>query len=96
MIDRPDYDVMVVLPADHWIVDEDGFRDTLKVAVERLAMGVFEIEQPLVTLGVRPTFPSTDYGYLRPDTMRGARSTASGPTRSSGSRRSRPTPAPAS
>ena len=73
VIDRPEWDVMVVLPADHWIVDEDGFRDTLKVAADRLAMGVFEIEQPLVTLGVRPTFPSTDYGYLRPDTMHGAK-----------------------
>jgi mannose-1-phosphate guanylyltransferase len=73
VIDRPEYDVMVVLPADHWILDEDGFRDVIKVAVERLAMGVFEIEQPLVTLGVRPTFPSTDYGYLRPDTMHGAK-----------------------
>ena len=73
VIDRPEYDVMVVLPADHWIVDEDGFRDVIKVAVERLAMGVFEIEHPLVTLGVRPTFPSIDYGYLRPDTMHGAK-----------------------
>jgi mannose-1-phosphate guanylyltransferase len=73
VIDRPDEDVMVVLPADHWIVDEDGFRDVIRVAVEQLAMGVFEIEQPLVTLGVRPTFPSTDYGYLRPDTMHGAK-----------------------
>jgi mannose-1-phosphate guanylyltransferase len=73
VIDRPDHDVMVVLPADHWIVDEDGFRDVIKVAVERLAMGVFAIEQPLVTLGVRPTFPSTDYGYLRPDTMHGTK-----------------------
>jgi mannose-1-phosphate guanylyltransferase len=71
VIDRPDDDVMVVLPADHWIVDEDGFRAVIKVAVERLAMGVFEIDQPLVTLGVRPGFASTDYGYLRPDTMHG-------------------------
>jgi mannose-1-phosphate guanylyltransferase len=73
VIDRPHDDVMVVLPADHWIVDEGGFRDVIKVAVERLAMGVFEIEQPLVTLGVRPTYPSTHYGYLRPDTMHGAK-----------------------
>jgi mannose-1-phosphate guanylyltransferase len=73
VIDRPDDDVMVVLPADHWIVDEDGFRDVITVAVERLAMGAFEIDQPLVTLGVRPSFPSTDYGYLRPDTMHGTR-----------------------
>ena len=73
VIPRPDDDVMVVLPADHWIEDEDGFRDVLRVAAERLATGAFEIEAPLVTLGIRPTFPSTDYGYLRPDTMHGSK-----------------------
>jgi mannose-1-phosphate guanylyltransferase len=73
VIDRPDDDVMVVLPADHWITDEAAFRDVLRVAAEQLARGAFEIEGPLVTLGVRPTWPSTDYGYLRPDTMHGAK-----------------------
>jgi len=64
---------MVVLPADHWIVDEDGFRSVIRVAADQLARGAFEIEQPLVTLGIHPGHPSTDYGYLRPDTMRGAK-----------------------
>ncbi|HLO34477.1 MAG TPA: mannose-1-phosphate guanylyltransferase [Candidatus Deferrimicrobium sp.] len=73
MIERPDDEVMVVLPADHWIGDEAGFRDVIRVAAAELATGAFEIERPLVTLGIRPTFPSTDYGYLRPDTMRGAK-----------------------
>ena len=73
VIQRPDDEVMVVLPADHWIVDEDGFRDVLRVAAEQLAGGAFEIEAPLVTLGIRPTFPSVDYGYLRPDMMRGVK-----------------------
>jgi mannose-1-phosphate guanylyltransferase len=73
VIPRPDDEVMVVLPADHWIADEDAFRDVLRVAADHLATGAFEIEQPLVTLGIRPTFASTDYGYLRPDTMRGAK-----------------------
>src|SRR5215217_3154337 len=36
VIDRPDDDVMVVLPADRWIVDEEGFRATLRTAAERL------------------------------------------------------------
>ena len=42
----------------------------------------FDIEAPLVTLGVRPTVPSTDYGYLgpehdrRPDDRRPVRPTA--------------------
>src|SRR4051812_6937653 len=73
VIDRPADDVMVVLPADHWIADEDAFRTVLRVACEHLATGVFDIEQPLVTLGIRPTFASTDYGYLRPDAMHGRR-----------------------
>jgi len=73
VIDRPDDEVMVVLPADHWIADEAAFRDVLRVAADHLATGAFEIERPLVTLGIRPSFPSVDYGYLRPDTMHGAR-----------------------
>ncbi len=73
VIERPDDEVMVVLPADQWIADEAGFRTVLRVAADHLAMGVFDIDQPLVTLGVRPTFASTDYGYLRPDTMHGAK-----------------------
>jgi mannose-1-phosphate guanylyltransferase len=73
VIQRPDDEVMVVLPADHWIADEEAFREVLRVAAGTLANGAFEIARPLVTLGIRPTHPSTDYGYLRPDTMRGAK-----------------------
>ena len=73
VIDRPEDEVMVVLPADHWIADEETFRNVLSVAANRMAWGAFDIETPLVTLGIRPTQPSTDYGYLRPDTMRGSR-----------------------
>jgi mannose-1-phosphate guanylyltransferase len=73
VIDRDDDEVMVVLPADHWIEHEDAFGQILTTAAERLATGAFGIADPLVTLGVRPTFPSTSYGYLRPDTMHGKR-----------------------
>jgi mannose-1-phosphate guanylyltransferase len=73
VIDRPEDEVMVVLPADHWIADEGAFRAVIRTAAEQLAPGAFGIRQPLVTLGVRPTFASTDYGYLRPDTMHGAK-----------------------
>jgi mannose-1-phosphate guanylyltransferase len=71
LIDRPDDEVMLVLPADQTIEREDDFREIVSVATEHLATGVFEIEDPLVTLGIRPSHPSTDYGYLRPDTMHG-------------------------
>ena len=71
VIDRPEDDVMLVLPADQSIDDEDEFRSVLTVATERLTVSAFEVEDPLVTLGIRPDHPSTHYGYLVPDTMRG-------------------------
>jgi mannose-1-phosphate guanylyltransferase len=71
VIDRPEDEVMLVLPADHWIEREDAFLDVLSVAVGSLATGALGIEDPLVTLGVHPDHPSTHYGYLRPDTMHG-------------------------
>jgi mannose-1-phosphate guanylyltransferase len=70
-IPRPDDEVMLVLPADHWIQDEDAFRTVLQTATGKLATGALGVDEPLVTLGARPTHPSTDYGYLRPDTSAG-------------------------
>jgi mannose-1-phosphate guanylyltransferase len=70
MIDRPEDEVMLVLPADHWIEHEDEFRGVVQAAVEGLATGAFDIEDPLVTLGIQADRPATEYGYLRPDTMR--------------------------
>lgn len=69
-IDRPEDEVMLVIPADQWIEREDAFRDVISAAVDRLANGAFEIEEPLVVLGIQPDHPATEYGYLRPDTMR--------------------------
>jgi mannose-1-phosphate guanylyltransferase len=57
-IDRPDDEVMVVLPADQAVRDEEGFRHALAAAAERAVAG------DLVTLGVKPTEPSTGYGYV--------------------------------
>ena len=67
-IDRDDDEVMVVLPADHLIdpVREGEFRQVIANVADGLAGGSFGIDAPLVTLGVRPTGPSTDYGYLVP------------------------------
>jgi mannose-1-phosphate guanylyltransferase len=51
--------VMVVLPADHLIADEDLFLSTLRAAVAMAR------KQPaLVTLGIRPASPETGYGYI--------------------------------
>ncbi len=57
-IDRPDDEIMAILPADHAITDASGFRDALAAAAERAAAGA------LVTLGIRPTGPETGYGYV--------------------------------
>jgi mannose-1-phosphate guanylyltransferase len=49
---------MVILTADHFIVDTGQFRAALEAAAEVAADGT------IVTLGVQPTFPSTGYGYI--------------------------------
>ncbi|MBD3349063.1 MAG: NTP transferase domain-containing protein [Candidatus Eisenbacteria bacterium] len=57
--ENPD-SVMVVLPADHLIGDAASFRETLEIAI-----GAAEKHDALVTLGIRPTRPETEYGYIR-------------------------------
>ena len=52
--------IMCVVPSDPYIRDEEGFRQTLRQAVSAA-----EETDALVTIGIRPTFPSTGYGYIR-------------------------------
>jgi mannose-1-phosphate guanylyltransferase len=74
-IERDDDDVMIVLPADHRIepAREGVFRGVLRAAANGLAASPFDIDLPLVTLGVQPTYPATQYGYLVPRFEAGAR-----------------------
>ncbi len=51
--------IMVVLPSDHYISDADGFRSTLYRACQ-----VASESDKLITIGIKPTFPSTGYGYI--------------------------------
>jgi len=51
--------VMLVFPSDHFIEDEGGFHETMAAAVRRAREG------GLGTIGIRPTWPATGYGYLR-------------------------------
>lgn len=51
--------VMIVLPADHWVRDNAAFRRTLKSAVN-LALR----HDQLITIGIRPDYPETGYGYI--------------------------------
>lgn len=53
--------VMAVLPADHYIIDEERFRETLIQGRTLAASG------KLVTLGITPTRPETGYGYIEAD-----------------------------
>ncbi|NBW70407.1 MAG: mannose-1-phosphate guanylyltransferase [Bacteroidetes bacterium] len=51
--------IMVVLPADHHITDEEGFIAILEQAIEAA-----EKEEVLVTIGITPSFPETGFGYI--------------------------------
>lgn len=55
----PDED-MIVLPADHFISDEEGFLASL-----RTASAAARQTDSLVTLGIKPTAPETGYGYIK-------------------------------
>ncbi len=57
-IDRPEDEVMFILPADAHIEDEQGFREALRIAEEAARTG------SLVTLGVTPDRLETGYGYV--------------------------------
>lgn len=46
-------------PADHYIGDQEAYINTLKAAVE-----VAVSQKAIVTLGIKPDYPSTGYGYI--------------------------------
>jgi len=51
--------VMIVAPSDHWIEDEDAFaRDVMT------CFDMCKKEEVLYTLGIKPTFPNTGFGYI--------------------------------
>jgi len=51
--------VMLVLPADHLVKEEESFREVLQTAAEIAIKGTH-----LVTLGIEPDRPETGYGYI--------------------------------
>jgi len=52
-------EVMIVLPADHYISDVPRFQEVLKSAVAAAWRGEY-----IVTLGITPHRPETGYGYI--------------------------------
>lgn len=56
---NPDANI-IVTPSDHFIVNEDKFIETLK-----LGLNAIKENDVLVTLGIKPTYPNTGYGYIQ-------------------------------
>lgn len=53
--------ILLVLPADHVIKQEEAFRKLLRIAIEAAAGG------DLITFGIRPERPDTGFGYIQTD-----------------------------
>lgn len=51
--------VMIVAPSDHWIEDEAAFARDVITCFDKC-----EKEEVLCTLGIKPTFPNTGFGYI--------------------------------
>jgi mannose-1-phosphate guanylyltransferase len=51
---------LIVAPADHLILDTHAFETTCSKAIEFV-----EKHDALVTLGIKPTYPNTGYGYIQ-------------------------------
>lgn len=51
--------IMTVLPADHWITAGGTFREVIKAATALAAE-----HDALATIGIRPAYPETGYGYI--------------------------------
>lgn len=52
--------IMCVLASDHYIKEEDSYRQVLKKAIH-----LAETTDRLITIGIKATFPSTGYGYIK-------------------------------
>ena len=64
-LERPPDEVMLVLPADHLVADEPGFRAILRRAATLAGRPAVDGGPGLlVTLGITPDGPETGYGYI--------------------------------
>ncbi len=50
---------LAILPADHFIADEEGFRNVLRAGISLVEKG------GIATIGITPTRAETGYGYIR-------------------------------
>jgi len=51
--------VLVVLPSDHYIADDQAFQETVEAAIAYASTN-----DDLVTIGISPTAPESGYGYI--------------------------------
>lgn len=51
---------LIVSPADHLVLKEDVFKQTILTAIEQA-----NTQECLVTLGIKPSRPDTGYGYIQ-------------------------------
>lgn len=58
--------IMCILASDHYIKDEAAYTKVLQEAVQTA-----EETDALITIGIRPEFPSTGYGYIRNSQVEG-------------------------
>lgn len=54
-----DDEIVLIVPSDHLIKDNDGFIETVKDCIE------IAENNKIVTFGIRPEFPETGYGYIK-------------------------------
>jgi len=57
--------VMIVAPSDHWIEDEVAFTNNVQQA-----FSFCSANDALMTLGIKPTFPNTGFGYIEFDKLK--------------------------
>jgi mannose-1-phosphate guanylyltransferase len=53
---------LIIAPADHLILNEDKFLDVCKQALDFV-----NHFNALITIGIKPTYPNTGYGYIQHD-----------------------------
>ncbi len=58
--------VMLVAPSDHFIENKENFVADINLAFEAALK-----EDILITLGIKPTFPNTGYGYIKYEKQEG-------------------------
>lgn len=59
--------LMMAAPADHLVLDTTGFIETA-----RKALNFVDHINALVTIGIKPTYPNTGYGYIQHDSPEAA------------------------